>query len=142
MTALWKDGLDYRHGTGHGVGSHLNVHEGPFGIGMRVAYNEVKVRPRNGCRIHGALTRVFCSFKQVTSAQMSQVGCRVIMHRELYSDRLVSSTGYYEDGSFGIRIENMVVVKPAKTMHNFGGVQYLGMEHVTMVRKPRQLLSI
>jgi Xaa-Pro aminopeptidase len=25
---LWKDGLDYRHGTGHGVGSYLNVHEG------------------------------------------------------------------------------------------------------------------
>jgi Xaa-Pro aminopeptidase len=26
--ALWKDGLDYRHGTGHGVGAFLNVHEG------------------------------------------------------------------------------------------------------------------
>lgn len=25
---LWKYGLDYRHGTGHGVGSYLNVHEG------------------------------------------------------------------------------------------------------------------
>ncbi|KAK9265713.1 hypothetical protein L1049_025307 [Liquidambar formosana] len=24
---LWKDGLDYRHGTGHGIGSYLNVHE-------------------------------------------------------------------------------------------------------------------
>lgn len=27
--ALWQDGLDYDHGTGHGVGSYLNVHEGP-----------------------------------------------------------------------------------------------------------------
>ena len=27
--ALWKAGLDYDHGTGHGVGSHLSVHEGP-----------------------------------------------------------------------------------------------------------------
>jgi hypothetical protein len=25
---LWNDGLDYRHGTGHGIGSYLNVHEG------------------------------------------------------------------------------------------------------------------
>ncbi|KAL8477209.1 hypothetical protein ACS0TY_029486 [Phlomoides rotata] len=25
---LWKDGLDYRHGTGHGIGCYLNVHEG------------------------------------------------------------------------------------------------------------------
>ena len=33
--ALWQAGLDYRHGTGHGVGSFLNVHEGPCGIGMR-----------------------------------------------------------------------------------------------------------
>ena len=27
--ALWQQGLDYDHGTGHGVGSYLNVHEGP-----------------------------------------------------------------------------------------------------------------
>jgi len=30
--ALWRDGLDYDHGTGHGVGSFLSVHEGPAGI--------------------------------------------------------------------------------------------------------------
>lgn len=30
---LWQHGLDYRHGTGHGVGFFLNVHEGPQGIG-------------------------------------------------------------------------------------------------------------
>lgn len=29
---LWAGGLDYRHGTGHGVGSFLNVHEGPHGV--------------------------------------------------------------------------------------------------------------
>jgi Xaa-Pro aminopeptidase len=32
---LWRAGLDYQHGTGHGVGSHLNVHEGPQSIGPR-----------------------------------------------------------------------------------------------------------
>lgn len=26
--ALWEVGLDYLHGTGHGIGSFLNVHEG------------------------------------------------------------------------------------------------------------------
>jgi Xaa-Pro aminopeptidase len=30
--ALWREGLDYDHGTGHGVGSFLSVHEGPAGI--------------------------------------------------------------------------------------------------------------
>ena len=30
--ALWKEGKDYNHGTGHGVGSFMNVHEGPQNI--------------------------------------------------------------------------------------------------------------
>ncbi|XVE89684.1 hypothetical protein DITRI_Ditri20bG0015700 [Diplodiscus trichospermus] len=34
-SALWKIGLDYRHGTGHGVGAALNVHEGPQSISYR-----------------------------------------------------------------------------------------------------------
>ena len=33
---LWKYGLDYNHGTGHGVGSFLNVHEGPQNISRRM----------------------------------------------------------------------------------------------------------
>ena len=32
---LWSRGLDYKHGTGHGIGSFLNVHEGPMGVGFR-----------------------------------------------------------------------------------------------------------
>jgi len=34
--ALWQDGLNYLHGTGHGFGSFLNVHEGPQGFGIDV----------------------------------------------------------------------------------------------------------
>ena len=34
-TALWRAGLDYDHGTGHGVGSYLGVHEGPQRISPR-----------------------------------------------------------------------------------------------------------
>lgn len=33
--ALWREGLDYNHGTGHGVGHILNVHEGPQRISWR-----------------------------------------------------------------------------------------------------------
>ncbi len=32
---MWKEGLDYRHGTGHGVGAALGVHEGPQSISVR-----------------------------------------------------------------------------------------------------------
>ncbi|WVQ80472.1 hypothetical protein IAT38_002577 [Cryptococcus sp. DSM 104549] len=42
--ALWSDGLDYRHSTSHGLGSFLNVHEGPQGVGQRPAYNEVALQ--------------------------------------------------------------------------------------------------
>ena len=35
--ALWKGGLDYDHGTGHGVGAYLGVHEGPASISRRGA---------------------------------------------------------------------------------------------------------
>ena len=34
--ALWQDGMDYGHGTGHGVGSFLNVHEGPHSFTSNV----------------------------------------------------------------------------------------------------------
>ncbi|KAG1741526.1 peptidase M24, structural domain-containing protein [Suillus paluster] len=49
--ALWQEGwvvvtmmLDCRHGTGHGVGHFLNVHEGPHGIGTRIAYNSTSLK--------------------------------------------------------------------------------------------------
>ncbi len=41
--ALWSHGLDYDHGTGHGVGSYLGVHEGPHRIAK--APNTVALRP-------------------------------------------------------------------------------------------------
>lgn len=43
--ALWKEGLDYRHGTGHGVGHFLNVHEYPPYIGMKSASDKYPLKP-------------------------------------------------------------------------------------------------
>ena len=42
--ALWQLGLDYRHGTGHGVGAALNVHEGPHSISKRCGLTLVALR--------------------------------------------------------------------------------------------------
>lgn len=95
-------GLDYRHGTGHGVGSYLNVHEGPIGIGTRVQYAEVALAPGN-----------------VVS----------------------NEPGYYEDGNFGIRIENIIMVREVETKHSFGDKPYLGFEHVTMVPYCQNLID-
>jgi len=41
--ALWDTGLDYLHGTGHGIGSFLNVHEGPQSISYRSRENEASL---------------------------------------------------------------------------------------------------
>lgn len=97
-----KTGLDYLHGTGHGVGSFLNVHEGPIGIGTRVQFAEVALAPGN-----------------VVS----------------------NEPGFYEDGSFGIRTENIIMVKEVKTKHSFGDKPFLGFEHVTMVPYCQNLLD-
>lgn len=42
---LWAAGVDYAHGTGHGVGSFLNVHEGPQGISKARRANEQALLP-------------------------------------------------------------------------------------------------
>ena len=46
--SLWEAGLDYAHGTGHGVGSFLSVHEGPQRIapvGQRQAGGDEPLQP-------------------------------------------------------------------------------------------------
>ena len=40
--SLWQNGLDYSHGTGHGVGSFLGVHEGPQSISKNFNKSELK----------------------------------------------------------------------------------------------------
>lgn len=70
---LWAYGLDYSHGTGHGVGQFLNVHEGPQSIS-----------PKSG-------------------------------KAELKEGMIISiEPGYYKEGKFGIRIENLVEIVKVK----------------------------
>ena len=85
-----------RHGTGHGVGHFLNVHEGPQGISPRAALVEIALK-------EGMV--------------------------------ISNEPGYYADGKYGIRIENVVVVKRANTRENFGGKGYFEFEHVTQVSR-------
>ena len=75
--SLWKVGLDYDHGTGHGVGHYLSVHEGPHRISK--THSSVKLEPG------------------------------MIISNE---------PGYYKAGDYGIRIENLVLVKIAKEIDN------------------------
>ena len=71
---LWEQGIDYKCGTGHGVGYFLNVHEGPHSI--RWKYTE------------GALETILQPGMLVTN-----------------------EPGVYKEGEFGIRTENVLLVK-------------------------------
>lgn len=48
--------------------------------------------------------------------------------------------GFYQDGEFGIRIENVDIVVPKNTPNNFGGKEYYGFEPITFV--PIQLKMV
>jgi len=100
--ALWRQGLDYRHGTGHGVGHFLNVHEGPHGISFRARSHTIAL----------------------------QEGMTV-----------TNEPGYYEDGLFGIRIENQMIVKKVDTKYNFQNVGFLGFETTTYVPLDQNLIN-
>lgn len=50
--------------------------------------------------------------------------------------------GYYEDGKFGIRIENTILVREANTPNNFGDRGYLAFEHVTVVPMGLKLIDV
>jgi len=45
----------------------------------------------------------------------------------------VTEPGYYADGQWGIRIEDVVIVREVNPPNNFGGKGYLGFECLTMV---------
>ena len=50
--------------------------------------------------------------------------------------------GYYEDGKFGIRIENLLICKEAQTPHRFGGISYLGFERLTFSPIQAKMMSL
>lgn len=105
---LWKAGLDYMHGTGHGVGTFLNVHEGPVGIYIG-----------NSGRVVEAASE--------TSLKPGMV--------------ITDEPGYYEDGKFGIRIENALLCVEAKTEYNFGGKKYLKFEPLAYIPIQKKMIE-
>lgn len=54
---------------------------------------------------------------------------------------LSNEPGYYEDGAFGVRIENLLIVKEADTQYRFGGQSYLCFERLTWCPLQRKMLA-
>lgn len=96
--ALWAHGFDYDHGTGHGVGSYLGVHEGP----QRIA------KPANAVALRSGMI-------------------------------VSNEPGYYKEGAYGIRIENLqFVTEPSMIV---GGERAMhGFETLTLAPMDRRLI--
>ncbi len=93
---LWAEGMDYDHGTGHGVGAYLSVHEGPQRLSRA---GGVKLQP-------GMI--------------------------------LSNEPGYYREGAFGIRVENLIVVQEAPELGDKR--DQLSFETLTYVPIDRRLI--
>lgn len=64
-------------------------------------------------------------------------------HTPLEAGMVVSNEpGYYEDGAFGIRIENLLVIREQPTPHRFGGQAYLGFERLTLCPLQRKIIAL
>ena len=96
---LWNAGLDFDHGTGHGVGSYLSVHEGPARINKsdRTAFEPGMI--------------------------------------------LSNEPGFYKQGEYGIRIENLIMVHEAKPVDG-GDRPMLGFETLTLAPIDRRLINV
>ncbi len=95
---LWQVGLDYDHGTGHGVGSYLSVHEGPV-----------------------SLSRL---------ARPVSIEAGMILSNE---------PGYYLPGSYGIRLENLLLVQDVQCQS--AGKATLRFETLTLAPFDRRLIN-
>jgi Xaa-Pro aminopeptidase len=96
--ALWEAGLDYGHGTGHGVGSFLSVHEGPQSI--------------------------------------SRHGMTVLEPGMIISNE----PGYYREGQYGIRLENLLAVTEPQDVEG-GEIPVMGFETLTLAPFDRRLIA-
>jgi len=96
---LWAAGLDFDHGTGHGVGCYLSVHEETASISTR-GNDALKV---------GML--------------------------------ISNEPGFYKEGAYGIRIENLVMVEEAGRRVDKNSTVMLGFNTVTLAPYDRRLIK-
>lgn len=104
---LWQEGIDYKCGTGHGVGYMLGVHEGPHGIKWMKSngrHEDTQLRP-------GMI--------------------------------VTDEPGIYLEGEYGIRTENMLVVKPfaENEWGTFYGFDYLTLAPIDLDLINKSLLN-
>jgi Xaa-Pro aminopeptidase len=96
--SLWLAGLDFDHGTGHGVGSYLSVHEGPA---------------------------------RINKSDRTPLEPGMILSNE---------PGYYKEGQYGIRIENLILVREPEAVAG-GERPMMSFETLTLCPIDRRLIE-
>ena len=82
---------------------------------------------------------VHCTLTLTLSCRL----CRYYITAGMQAGMVVSNEpGYYEEGAFGIRIENLVTAREADTPFKFGDVPYLSFERLTQVPFQRKLMDL
>lgn len=94
----WMAGLDFDHGTGHGVGSYLSVHEGPA---------------------------------RINKSDRTPLEPGMILSNE---------PGYYKEGQYGIRIENLILVREPEAVQG-GERPMMSFETLTLAPIDRRLIE-
>lgn len=108
--------MDYDHGTGHGVGAYLGVHEGPHGISFRLRPNEVALESgmlssiEPGYYVSCPILPFVHNFKSWNSAALRMLSQTVCYVRNV--TLRPCAMNMQVGGSYGIRIENIVRVCP------------------------------
>lgn len=95
---LWLLGRDYDHGTGHGVGAFLSVHEGPQRL------------------------------SRISNVPLAE---GMILSNE---------PGYYLEGRFGIRLENLIAVRKATPLEGCDARDWLEFQTLTLAPIDRRLI--
>lgn len=99
--ALWDSGRNFNHGTGHGVGHSLNVHEGPVYLSPKAP--EVALEAGNV---------------------------------------LSNEPGFYKPGQFGMRIENLMIVRKDEKLSSSESGDFLSFETITFCPIDLKLVEV
>ena len=136
---LWKDGMNFLHGTGHGIGAFLNVHEGPFGVGGGAVHASKIIESARMRRVYLAPIEEGSAPRRSSPQHPALFSFVLRGHRYSLSDE----PGFYStDHGFGIRIEADLVAEAADTRYAWGTRPYLAFKYLSPIPMCKALIDL
>ena len=134
---LWRIKCDYPHGTSHGVGHYLNVHEGPQSIGkpqLPQVYQQSN---------QSDVFKYLIDSGTINKPRNFTVLPHNKAHSTLQAGMVISNEpGYYLDGHYGIRIENIDCIVPYNDAKSTNNETFLQFRSLTLVPLCMNLIDV